>query len=79
MSLPIVFAARILKLQIFLVEPNQVLGRGNKFFLQSCAKIFCYSKEIKNFPEKFKNKMVIINPLVKKNIYKVISTISKFN
>merc|ERR1711966_644524 len=56
---------------------NHVLGRGNKFFLRSCAKIFCYSKEIQNFPEKFKYKMAIINPLVKKDIYE--ANLSKKN
>ena len=82
MSLPVILAAKFLRLKIFLLEPNQVLGRGNKFFLQSCAKIFCYSKKIKNFPEKFKDKMVIINPLVKKNIYEAnlsLKNRDKFN
>ena len=69
MSLPVILAAQFLKLDIYLIEPNQVLGRSNKFFLNSCKKIFCYSNEIKNFPEKFKNKIVIINPLVKEKIY----------
>jgi UDP-N-acetylglucosamine--N-acetylmuramyl-(pentapeptide) pyrophosphoryl-undecaprenol N-acetylglucosamine transferase len=74
MSLPIVFAARILKLQIFLVEPNQVLGRANRYFLNSCKKIFCYSNKIKNFPDTSLNKMVIIHPLVRENIYKLNSS-----
>ena len=33
MSLPIILAARLLKLKIYLLEPNQVLGRANKYFL----------------------------------------------
>ena len=69
MSLPIILAARILRLKIFLIEPNQVLGRANRFFLNFCQKIFCYTKEIKNFPKSFKTKIEIINPLVKKKIY----------
>jgi len=69
MSLPIILAARLLGLKIFLIEPNQVLGRANRFFLNFCQKIFCYSEEIKNFPQNFKTKIVIINPLVKKKIY----------
>ena len=73
MSLPIILAARLLKLEIYLIEPNQVLGRANKFFLDSCKKIFCYSKKIKNFPNNFKDKIITINPLVKKNIYKLKS------
>ena len=73
MSMPIIFAAKLLKIKIYLVEPNQVLGRANKFFLNSCEKIFCYSDKIKNFPEDLKYKIVIINPLVSKNIYKLNS------
>ena len=70
MSLPLILAAKILKLEIFLLEPNQVLGRANKYFLNSCKKIFCYNKKIINFPKSLLNKMVIINPLVRENIYK---------
>ena len=74
MSLPLILAGKILKLEIFLLEPNQVLGRANKYFLSSCKKIFCYNKKIINFPENLLNKMVIINPLVRENIYKLKSS-----
>ncbi len=73
MSLPIILASKMLKLEIYLIEPNQVLGRANKFFLKSCKKIICYSKELKNFPKIYKDKITIINPLVKKNIYELVS------
>ena len=73
MSLPVLLAARILKLKIFLIEPNLVLGRANKFFLSFCKKIFCYNKDIKNFPDIFKDKIEIISPLVKKNTYSMKS------
>ena len=69
MSLPIIIAAKFYKLEIFLVEPNLVLGRANRFFLKSCKKILCYTDQLKNFPENFKKKIFIINPLVKKKIY----------
>ena len=69
MSLPVILAARMLKLHIYLIEPNLTLGRANKFFLKACKKIFCYTEEIKNFPNIFKKKIVKINPLVKKSIY----------
>ena len=71
MSLPIILAAKLSKLKIYLFEPNQVLGRANKFFLKSCEKIFCYTDHIKNFPHDLKNKMIIINPLVREDIYKI--------
>ena len=70
MVLPLIFAAKLLKIKIYLIEPNQVLGQSNKFFLKSCTKILCYTNKLKNFPQEFKNKIAIINPLVKEDIYK---------
>ena len=71
MSLPLILAAKLLKLKIYLLEPNLVLGRTNKYFLNACVKIFCYAEQIKNFPNNLKYKMVIIKPLVRENIYKL--------
>ena len=71
MSLPLVLAGKFLNIRIYLLEPNWVLGRANKLFLRYCKKIFCYSEKIKNFPENFKNKIVIINPLVGKEFYNI--------
>ena len=82
MSLPLILAAKLLKLKIYLLEPNHVLGRANKYFLNSCIKIFCYAEQIKNFPNNLKSKMVIIKPLVRENIYKLnptSKTKDKFN
>ena len=81
MSLPVILAAILLRLKIYLIEPNQVIGRANKFFLNFSKKIFCYTKQIKNFPDIFRSKIININPLVKKHIYdlKLSSTMnSKF-
>ena len=69
MSLPVILASRILGSKIYLIEPNLVLGRANRYFLPSCVKIFCYTDELKNFPKNHRNKIIKINPLVKKNIY----------
>tara|TARA_Y100000591_G_scaffold270929_1_gene245937 strand:- start:255 stop:1319 length:1065 start_codon:yes stop_codon:yes gene_type:complete len=69
MSLPIILAAKMQNLNIYLLEPNQVLGRSNKYFLNVCKKIFCYTNQIKNYPDDYKSKMIIINPLVKESIY----------
>ena len=71
MSIPLILAAKFLRIDIYLIEPNQVLGRSNRYFLKSCKKIFCYSDEIKNFPNMYKDKIIIINPLVRENIYNV--------
>jgi UDP-N-acetylglucosamine--N-acetylmuramyl-(pentapeptide) pyrophosphoryl-undecaprenol N-acetylglucosamine transferase len=77
MSLPLILAAKMLNLKIYLLEPNMVLGRANKFFLKSCRKIFCYTEQVKNFPENLKKKMVIIKPLVRENIYKLNQSSNK--
>tara|TARA_B100001989_G_scaffold73346_1_gene50143 strand:- start:382 stop:1155 length:774 start_codon:yes stop_codon:yes gene_type:complete len=74
MSLPVILAARFLNLNIYLIEPNLVLGRANRYFLKDCKNIFCYTDQIKKFPDNFKNKMSIISPLVRKHVYKLKST-----
>ncbi len=79
MSLPVIIAAKLLKLEIYLVEPNQVLGRANRYFLNFCKKIFCYNKELKNFPDKFKKKKTVIHPLIKKKVYSLQSSNKKNN
>ncbi len=74
MSLPVILAARLLNLKIYLIEPNLVLGRANRYFLNICKKIFCYTDQIKNFPDSLKNKISVIYPLVRKHVYKFKST-----
>jgi len=69
MSLPVCIGARFLKCKIILFEPNMVIGRANLFLLSRCFSIFCYSKNILNFPDKLKNKIRLISPLLKKEIY----------
>ncbi len=69
MSLPLCLSAKILKKKIFLFEPNNVLGRSNKLFLKFSKKIICYSKSIINFPELYKSKLFLINPLIRKEFY----------
>ena len=74
MSLPLCIASKILNIKIFLFEPNMVLGRVNKLFLRFCKKIFCYSNEIKNFPNSLKNKISITQALLRKEFYLVKSS-----
>jgi UDP-N-acetylglucosamine--N-acetylmuramyl-(pentapeptide) pyrophosphoryl-undecaprenol N-acetylglucosamine transferase len=69
MSLPLCIASKILNIEIFLFEPNMVLGRANKLFIKFCKKIFCYSEEIKGFPDSLKDKIVIIQTLLRKDFY----------
>ena len=69
MSLPVIVAAKILGLSIFLLEPNLVLGRSNRLSLKFSKKIFCYSNEIYNFPKKYLDKIELIKPLILKDFY----------
>ena len=71
MSLPLCIASKILNIKLFLFEPNMVLGRSNKLFINFCKKIFCYSVNIKNFSYKQKNKIILIPPILRKEFYLV--------
>ena len=74
MSIPIIIGAKILGLTILLLEPNLVLGRGNRFFLNFSKKIFCYSNKLSNFPKKNFHKIELIKPLVSKAFYELEKT-----
>ena len=69
MSIPFCIASRLLKIKIFLIEPNSVLGRANNFILSMSKKIICYDQNIKLFPKKYINKIYLINPILRKEIY----------
>ena len=77
MSLPLCFAAKLLGITIYLIEPNMVMGRANKFFLNFSKIIICYSKNIINFPKKFENKLRILKPLVRKKYYEELTNIEE--
>lgn len=71
MTFPFCLAAFFLKKKIILLEPNSVLGRSNKIALSFSNKIICYSKNLRNFPKKYTSKKAIIDPILKKQIYKI--------
>ena len=69
MSLPLCLSAKMLNIKIYLFEPNMVIGRSNKFFLKFSEKIICYSQKLKKFPQKYMDKIIVIDPLLRKKIY----------
>ena len=73
MSLPLCFAAKILGVKIYLIEPNMVLGRANKFFLNFSEKLLSYSKNLISLPKRLEQKQVIIRPLIRKKYYEKIN------
>ena len=81
MSFPIVLAAKFYNKKIFLFEPNSIIGRSNKFLLKFSHKIFCYDKNLLGVKYKYKNKIIKINPILKKCFYekKNINLINKNN
>ena len=69
MSLPLCLAAKILGIKILLIEPNMVIGRANKFFLNFSRKLISYSKNLINLPSGINHKLVTIMPLIRKEYY----------
>ena len=79
MSLPLCLAAKILGIKIFLIEPNMVLGRANKFFLNFSKKLICYSKNLINLPSGNNQKLTTIKPLIRKEYYELGTYLKKDN
>ncbi len=77
MSLPLCIAARILGIKIFLIEPNMVLGRANKFFLNFSKKLLCYSKNLSNLSPRNNEKLITIKPLIRKEYYNLNTYLKK--
>lgn len=71
MTFPFCVAAFILKKKIVLFEPNSFLGRSNRFALKFSTKIICYDQYLKNFPKKYNFKKIILNPILRKEIYNI--------
>ena len=69
MSIPICISGYLLNKNIFLFEPNSVLGRANKYMLSIAKKIICYDQNLKLFPKKYENKIFKIHPILRKEIY----------
>ena len=70
MSMPLCLASILLNIKIYIFEPNSVLGRSNKLILGFAEKIICYDKNLKGISKKLLNKVYLIKPLLRKEIYK---------
>ena len=69
MSLPLCLASNLCNIKIYIFEPNFVLGRANKLILIFAKKIICYDKNLKGISRKYLNKIYLIKPLLRKEIY----------
>ena len=70
MSLPLCLASNFLNIKIYIFEPNSVIGRVNKLTLIFAKKVICYDKNLRGISKKFLNKIYLIKPLLRKQIYK---------
>jgi UDP-N-acetylglucosamine--N-acetylmuramyl-(pentapeptide) pyrophosphoryl-undecaprenol N-acetylglucosamine transferase len=70
MSLPFCLASNLLNIKIYIFEPNSVIGRANKLILSFAEKIICYDKNLKGISKKLLNKIYLVKPLLRKEIYK---------
>ena len=70
MSIPLCFASNLLNIKTYVFEPNSVIGRTNKLALSFAEKIICYDKNLKGISKKFSKKIYLIEPLLRKEIYK---------
>ena len=77
--LPLCLAGILLRKKLYIYEPNQVLGKSNRFLLFFCNRIFCHTSKIKKYPANLKKKILLISPIVRKFFYKkVIKKNKKF-
>jgi len=67
-SFPISYASKFFKLPLVIYENNLVLGRTNRYLLPFAKKILTAKKIVKNFPDKFKNKVYEAGSILDKNI-----------
>ena len=69
MSIPLCIASYLMNIEIYIFEPNSIVGRANKLTLFFAKKIICYDKNLRGISKKFLNKIYQVKPLLRKEIY----------
>ncbi len=67
-SFPICIAASILKIKFVIYENNLIIGKANKYLLPFSEKILVSYKDLEGIPEKYRNKIIEVGNIIKKNI-----------
>ena len=67
-SFPICIAASLLRIKFVIYENNFVIGKANKYLLPFANKILVSNDELEGIPEKYKEKIVLIGNIIKKEI-----------
>ena len=65
-SFPISFASKFFNFPLILYEPNLILGRANKYLLPFTKKLIVATGEPINLPQKYKNIVHKVGPILKK-------------
>ena len=77
MSIPLSLASHLMKIKIFVFEPNSILGRANRLTSYFAKKIICYDINLKKVPKKQDRKVYLIKPLLRKEIYEYQKNVKK--
>ena len=77
-SFPISFASKFFKFPLVIYENNMVLGRANRKLLNFSKKILTSKMIINSFPEKYKNKIHQVGPILNKHIFNNLD-LEKYN
>ena len=67
-SFPICIAASILRIKFLIYENNLIIGKANKYLLHFAEKILISYKEIEGIHYKYKDKVIEIGNIIKKEI-----------
>ena len=67
-SFPICIAASVLRIKFLIYENNLIIGRANKYLLPFAEKILISFKEIEGVHHKYKDKVIEIGNIIKKEI-----------
>tara|TARA_B100002051_G_C16652793_1_gene594843 strand:- start:102 stop:1187 length:1086 start_codon:yes stop_codon:yes gene_type:complete len=70
-SFPICFAASMLRIKFIIYENNLIIGKANKYLLPFAEKIFVSHKDLKGISEKYRDRIVEIGNIIKKDIIKI--------
>ena len=65
---PVCIAASILKIKFVVYENNMIIGKANKLFITFSKKIFVSYKELNGISGKYKDKVVVLGNLIRKEI-----------
>ena len=76
-SFPICIAASILRIKFLIYENNLIIGKANKYLLPFAEKILISNKEIEGIHHKYKDKVIEIGNIIKKEIINLSKALNK--